>query len=75
MIIALKQQWSESNFGLIKQIIIQKKAQEIEKNLHIFFYFIVVAWQVDNGDNSKIYCVLFKVELCFNRVAEETCHS
>jgi hypothetical protein len=28
---------------LIKQIIIRKKAQEIEKNLHIFFYFIIVA--------------------------------
>jgi hypothetical protein len=28
---------------LIKKIIIQKKAQEIEKKLHIYFYFIVVA--------------------------------
>jgi hypothetical protein len=27
-----------------------------------------------NRPNSKIYCVFFKVELCFNRVAEENYH-
>jgi hypothetical protein len=37
---------------LIKQIIIRKKPKRLKKNLHIFFYFIVVVWQVDNGDIS-----------------------
>jgi len=42
-----------------------KKSQDIEKKLHIFFYFIIVAWQVNNDNNSKIYCVFFKVEFLF----------
>jgi hypothetical protein len=63
---------SNNDLMLIKQIIIWKKPKRLKRNLHIYFYFIVVVLQVNNGNNSKIYCVFFQVELCFNRSARKT---